>query len=132
MSTTMFSRKVIPGRIGLWSAPARSLHWLAAASIMGAAVLTGQGDPEHDALGWLALGILLVWHWVRVPRYAPSPALILVTMVLTGMALSGWLAPAGGLHDGLTLVAAVAASWYGATVLFESLRRAEVRWLREA
>ncbi len=132
MSSAMFPRKLVPVRIRLWSVPVRSLHWMAAVTIMGSAVLTGSGDRGHDGLGWIALGILLVWHLTRTRRYVAAPALNMVTPVVMGMALSGWLAPGGGVHAGFTLAAAICASWYGATVLFESLRWAELRWLTQA
>jgi len=105
------------------------LHWMAAASTIGGAVLTTSGDAGHDGLGWIALGVLLLGHWTWTRSYAPAPVMSLVTLVVLGMVLSGWLAPGGGLHAGFTLAAGVCASWYGATVMFESLRRAEVRWL---
>ena len=111
----------------LWETPVRVLHWLAAASLAGAAILTSQGDSGHAALGWIALCVLLIRLFGSGEAFTPGPALWLVTASVVVLDLSGLLAPHGTLHTGATLVALVLAAFYCATVLFESLQRITAR-----
>lgn len=115
------------GAGAFWSTSARTLHWLVAASLAGAAVITDHGEMGHGALGWLALAALLAWQF-RQPSRRPHPTLPAITAMLFGLNMSGWLAPASSAHAGLTLAAMAVASLYCATVLFESLRRVETAW----
>jgi|GEM_PF-3550679 len=111
----------------LWKTPVRVLHWLAAASLAGAAFLTTQGDSGHAALGWIALGSLLIRLFGSGKAAASGPALWLVTAAVVVLDLSGLLAPHGTVHAGATLVALVLAALYCATVLFESVQRITAR-----
>lgn len=106
----------------LWNAPERSMHWLIAGSMAAAAILTSQGDIGHAAFGWTALGVLIAGQFMLGKVYAYSPTLWLITAVLTILNLSGWIAPSGNFHMGITLAALVVAAFYVATVIFESLQ----------
>jgi hypothetical protein len=110
-----------------WKTPARGLHWLTAASLIGATTLTSQGDIGHATLGLIALGALLIQLIGVSKAHTSSPALWLVTAVVIVLDLSGWLAPYSSFHLGATLAALVLASLYCATVLFESLQRITAR-----
>ena len=107
----------------LWETQARVLHWLAAISLAGATALSTQSELGHTALGFVALGALLIQLIGTVKTRKSSPALWLVTAIVIILALSGWLAPNSTFHLGTTLAALVLASLYCATVLFESLQR---------
>ena len=111
----------------LWKTPVRLLHWLTAASMAGAAILTSQGDIGHAALGWIALGALLIQLFGCRNDCTPSPTLWLVTADVVILDLSGLLAPQGTIHLGATLVVLVLAAFYCATVLFKSLQRVTTR-----
>jgi len=106
----------------LWKTPVRALHWLAAASLAGAAFLTSQGDSGHAALGWIALGALSIRLFGSGEARAHGPALWLVTAAVVVLDLSGLLAPHGTIHAGASLAALVLAALYCATVLFESVQ----------
>ena len=110
-----------------WKTQARVLHWLAAISLAGATALSSQTDIGHTALGYIALGALLIQLIGISKTHAPNPALWLVTAVVIVLTLSGWLAPYSTFHLGTTLAALVIASLYCATVLFESLQRFTAR-----
>lgn len=113
-----------------WSTPIRMLHWLTAASMAGATILTSQGDTGHTTLGYILLGTLL-FQLIGLPRNRfPSPTLwLLVTLVIT-LDVSNWLAPFSALHWGVTLATLVPATIYCAVVLVESLQRVPVRAIR--
>lgn len=119
--STLTNTEAHPGS-PLWNTPERSMHWLIAGSMAAAAILTSQGDLGHAAFGWTALGALIAGQFMLRNVYAYSPTLWLVTAVLTILNLSGWLAPSGNFHAGITLVALVVAAFYVATVIFESLQ----------
>jgi len=110
-----------------WRPAARVLHWLTAASLLGATALTSQGDFGHAVLGLTALGVLLALLAGAGKSRASSPVLWLVTVVIIVLELSGRLAPDSTFHLGATLLALVLASLYCATVLFESLQRMTTR-----
>lgn len=110
-----------------WKTQARVLHWLTAASLLGATSLTSQGDIGHAALGLIALGALLIQLIGINKAHAPGHALWLVTTVVIVLDLSGWIAPYSSFHLGTTLAALVLASLYCATVLFETLQRITIR-----
>jgi len=110
-----------------WKTSARGLHWLTAASLIGATTLSSQGDIGHATLGLIALGALLIQLVGISKAHTPGPALWLVTAIVIVLDLSGWLAPYSTLHLGATLAALVLASLYCATVLFELLQRITAR-----
>jgi hypothetical protein len=113
-----------------WTAPVRLLHWLTAASMIGAASLTSQGEMWHASLGWIALVILLILQFVYSRPHTPNPALWLITAAVAVLNLSGWLMPYGTIHFAATLVGLVFAAFYCATVLFESLQIIISVWIR--
>jgi hypothetical protein len=89
----------------------------------GAAFLTAHGDSGHVALGWIALGALLIRLFRSSNANPPGPVLWLVAASVLGVNLSGVLAPNGVVHLGATLVTLVLAALYCATALFESMQR---------
>jgi len=104
-----------------WNTPVRLLHWLIAASMAGAVFLTAPGGIGHAALGWVALGALLI-RLFGSGKTAPDPTLWLVTASVVILDMSGLFTPDGSIHMGATLAVLVLASFYCATVLFESLQ----------
>lgn len=127
MQQSIFKPMVRDTSKTLWNTPVRVLHWLTATSLAGAAILTSQGDIGHVALGWIALGALLIQLIEQQKAYTPNPALYLVTGGVLILNLSGLFAPHGTTHMGATLVALVLAAFYISTVLFESLQRLTIR-----
>lgn len=130
MPQSRFSTLEMHTQNALWKTPARILHWLTAASLLGATSLTSQGDIGHAALEFIALGALLIQLIGISKARTPGHALWLVTAVVIVLDLSGWIAPYSTFHLGTTLAALVLASLYCATVLFESLQRFSVRTSR--
>jgi hypothetical protein len=115
-----------------WNMPFRAVQWLTAASLAGAAFLIAPEHSGHVALGWSAMGMLLIQLSAAARTAIPAPALWLATAVVLGLNLSGLLAPEGAMHTGATLATLVIAALYCATVLFESLQRLTAHKTRQA
>lgn len=66
----------------VWDPLVRVFHWSLAISVFAAYFFTEEGDPAHEVVGYVALGLVafrLVWGWVgsrhaRFADFVPGPA----------------------------------------------------------
>jgi hypothetical protein len=106
-----------------WRMSTRLMHWFTATSLAAATILTSQGDLGHEAFGFISLSALIILLAWSGKYHSPIHALWAMSAIVFALILGDWLAPDGSFHFGTTLMAAVLASLYCATVIFELLQR---------